>query len=134
MTTIKRRLDQLEKRAAPVIKAQNTIRVYVVADHPDFDLVTFDEYPALGLLAVDVDRAHDPAAEWDMSGLSAAHLEAFLAAIPVPDDTTLDELGAQVVAEMIAYIRAGEISFQALADEFNHQIASEVFRRAGVKP
>ena len=127
MTRIRSRLDRLEQRAAPIIKAHNTIRLYWVADHPRLELVTFDDCPAFGVLAGDVDRLHLDV-EFDLSYLTDEQLEVVLKM----SDGVFDDMSINVQNEMIAYIRAGEITFDVLAEEFNEAIATEAFKRAGV--
>lgn len=125
MTRIRSRLERLEQHAAPVIKAHNTIRVYWLADHLGLDLVPFDDLSPVGILASDVDRAHDPNVEYDVSHLTNDQLRAL-------DPDTFEELDSVVQARMIDYIRAGEVAYQPLADEFGAAIATEAFKRAGV--
>ena len=78
MSKTRSRLEQLEKHAAPIIKAQNTIRVFWAADHPNLELVTFEDCPVLGVLPGNMERVDDPAIEWDVSSLTIDQIEALV--------------------------------------------------------
>jgi len=73
-----------------------------LANHPDLD---------------------QPAIEAFCSTLTDEQKEMFLKALGVVVDWR---------GEAIEYIRRGELSFEALASEFDHELASELFQAAGI--